>query len=116
MVPLTPLESEVLGLMSWDSYHLGEIVSVVRGFDRLQDEYSVYRTLTALLESWIARGWLMLAARPTFSPFLTSVEQVVPYLEAYGLRAIAEESDVALPELELTEQAFRDVEWLRGVV
>ena len=116
MIPLTPLESEVLGLMSWDSYHLGEIVSVVRGADALQDEFSVFRTLIALLESWIARGWLMLAARPTFPAVVRSIEQVVPYLEQHGVQAIAEESDLALPELELTEQAFRDVEWLRGVV
>jgi len=116
MVPLTPLESEVLGLMSWDSYHLGEIVSVVRGADPLHDDFGVYRTLVALLESWIARGWLTLASRPTFPTVLPSVEQVVPYLEQYGVQAIAEESDIALPELELTEQAFRDVEWLRGVV
>jgi hypothetical protein len=102
--------------MAWDSYHLGEVVSFVRDADPSQDEFGVYRTLIALLESWNARGWLMLAARPTGPVIVTSVEQVVPYLEQYGVWAIAAESDVTLPELELTDQAFRDVEWLRGVV
>jgi len=116
MVPLTQMESDILGDLAWDDHYLGEVVAMVRGAHPLGDDYGVYRELVALLESWIARGWLTLAPRRTRPGLLSSIEQLVPYLEQYGPDAVTEESDVVLPEVTLTEQAFRDVEWLRGVV
>jgi hypothetical protein len=116
MVSLTPMESEVLGEMAWDSYSLGEVVYFVRDANPPLDEFGLYRAVITLLESWIPRGWLMLAKRPFRPHFLSSIEQVLPYLAEYGPEAIAEESTIPLPEVELTDQAFRDVEWLRGLV
>ena len=102
--------------MAWDSYHLGEVISFIRGADPLLDDFTLYRTTLALLNSWIARGWLSLAIRPTLPPVLSSIDQLAPYLEECGVQVVSEENQVRLPEVELTEQAFRDVEWLRGVV
>jgi hypothetical protein len=51
MISLTPLESEVLGEMAWDSYHFGEVLSFVRGADPSQNEPGIYRTVVALLDS-----------------------------------------------------------------
>lgn len=116
MVPLTPLESEVLGEMAWDSYRLDEVICFVRDASPLLDQFGLYREITALLETWIARGWLMLAKRPTRPHFLSSIEQVLSYLERLGPDVVGEENLAEFPEVELTDQAFRDVEWLRGLV
>ena len=116
MVPLTPVESEVLGEMAWDSYRLDEVICFLRDASPPLDQFALYREVTTLLQAWIARGWLMLAKRPTRPHFLASVEQILPYLDQLGPDVVGEENSAELPEVELTDQAFRDVEWLRGLV
>lgn len=116
MVPLTQMESDILGDLAWDDHGLGEVVPMVRGAHPLLDGYGVYRELVALLETWIGRGWLTLAPQPGRAPSLASVDELLPYLARHGPAALDPDSDVPLPAITLTDQAFRDVEWLRGVV
>jgi hypothetical protein len=116
MVPLTQLESDILGDLVWDDHSVGEVVPMIRSAYPMLDEYGIYRELVALLESWIQRGWLTIVVPPTQRSLLSSIDQLLPYLAQHGPDAIAEDSEAPLPQVTLTEQAFRDVEWLRGVV
>lgn len=116
MVPLTRLESEVLGEMAWDSYRLDEVICFIRDASEPGDQFGLYREVTTLFAAWITRGWLMLAKRPSRPHFLSSIEQILPHLERIGPDVVGDENSAELPEVELTDQAFLDVEWLRGFV
>jgi hypothetical protein len=116
MVPLTPLETDILGDMAWDSHFVGEIVGFVRSTDAYADDFSVYRQTVALLEAWTERGWLQLADKPTLPPHVRTMEQLLAEFSHEGVRAVSDESVIAHIEIDLTDQAFRDVEWLRGAV
>ena len=116
MVPLTPLEADILGDMAWDSHYVAEIVGFVRAADSFADDFSVYRQTVALLESWTERGWLQLADKPTRPPRFRTMQQLLAEFTHEGVRAVSDESTIGLIEIDLTDQAFRDVEWLRGAV
>lgn len=116
MVELTPLEADILGDMAGDSHLVGEIVGFVRAADKFADDYGIYHQAFALLESWTSRGSLQLADKASRPVGLRTMEQLIAQFGLEGIRAVSEESDVWLVEIDLTDQAFRDVEWLRGAV
>ncbi|MGH7623686.1 MAG: hypothetical protein ACREOJ_00010, partial [Gemmatimonadaceae bacterium] len=116
MIPLTELEADILGDMAWDSHLVGEIIGFVRSANPLADDFSVYRLTYSLLESWIDRGWLQLAPKPHNCEGLSTIRGLLPYFERHGVDVVSTECIVDLPEIDLTDQAFLDVEWLRGAV
>ena len=116
MIPLTPLESEILGEMAWDSHLVGEIMGFVRSSMPYPSDYSVFRETYELLDKWIERGWLDLGKQPHDCEGISTIQDVLPYLERHGPSLTSPESDVPLPEVDLTDKAFLDVEWLRGAV
>ncbi|HWG32751.1 MAG TPA: hypothetical protein VN650_01190 [Gemmatimonadaceae bacterium] len=115
MIPLTELESDILGDMAWDSHGVGEIVGLIRSANPLYADAEIYRDLLELLTSWIDRGWLSVVAQPAHELPVASIADLLPYLERHGISAVSLDSAVPLPEIDLTRQAFVDVEWLRAV-
>jgi hypothetical protein len=111
---LSPLEEDILGELAWDSHGVGELAGFVRASQPELDDPGVFRLTRALLATWIERGWLALASDPRPGGGLSSIEDLLPYLDRHGPRALAVDGDVELPEVDLTLQAFRDVAWLRG--
>ena len=116
MIPLTPLESDILGDMAWDSHSVGEIIGFIRSANSWYSDVEIYQELIALLRSWVERGWLRVLEKPTYGVGLNDISELIPYLEHHGPDLVSLESDVPLPEIDLTDQAFEDVEWLRGAV
>lgn len=116
MVQLTALEVDILGDMVWDSHLVGEIAGFVRSTEPFLDGFGVYHQMLELLESWTARGWLRLAEKPSQPTDMTTMEQLIARITREGVVAVSEDSTVAHVEIDLTDQAFRDVEWLRGAV
>jgi hypothetical protein len=113
---LTELEQDILGDMAEDSHGVGELVGFIRSRDPKAANEVIFARLRALLADWITRGWLQLgpAHRPRAN--LTSIDQLLPWLDSHGPLVVGIDSDVELPELDLTDQAFADVPWLRGAV
>jgi hypothetical protein len=116
MIALTELEADILGEMAWDSHLVGEIIGFVRAANPLEDDFGVYRLTYGVLESWIARGWLRLAAKPHDCEQLSTIEDLLPYFANHGVDVVSTDCIVPLPTIDLTDQAFVDVEWLRGAV
>ena len=116
MVQLTPLEADILGDMACDSHGVGEIVGFIRSANPYADDFVVFRLTRELLDSWIQRGWLDLAPEPRPQGGLRGIEELLPLLDQLGPRAVSLENYIRLPEIDLTNQAFHDVEWLRGAV
>ena len=116
MISLTPLESDILGDMASDSHNVGELVGFIRSDNPHFTDSDIFRDLINLLSTWIDRGWLSVVAKPSYGQPMASVAELIPYLEHHGVAAVAVESDIKLPEVDLTKQAFLDVEWLRGAV
>ena len=116
MMQLTALEVDILGDMAWDSHFVGEIADFIRSAEPLLDDFGVYHQVLDLLESWTERGWLRVAERPSQPADLTTMEQLITRITRDGAVAASEDSTVAHVEVDLTDQAFRDVEWLRGAV
>lgn len=95
---------------------MGEIAGFIRSAEPLLDDFGVYRQMLELLESWTARGWLRVAEKPSQPADLTTMEHLIARIMQEGVVAVSEDSTVAHVEVDLTDQAFRDVEWLRGAV
>jgi hypothetical protein len=101
--------------MAWDSHGVGELVGFIRSTDPAQSDATIFATLRALLTSWIERGWLDLG--PSHRAGLGDVRELVPFLDQHGpAGVVALDSDLRLPEVDLTDRAFADVEWLRGKI
>jgi hypothetical protein len=116
MIALTPLEQDILGDMAGDSHGVGELVGFIRSSNPYFTNFDIFADLRALLERWIARGWLRLCHSPERRSGLSSIQDLLPFLDRVGPDAMDVESKVTLPEINLTDQAFIDVEWLRGAV
>jgi hypothetical protein len=116
MLQLTALEVDILGDMAWDSHFVGEIVGFVRTAEPLLDDVGVYRQTLELLESWTARGWLRVAREPMRPADPNTMEQLIDRVMREGTVVVSKDSMVAHVRIDLTDQAFLDVEWLRGAV
>jgi len=72
------------------------------GFVRQQISYptdfAVYRETYQLLEKWIDRGWLDLADKPHGCEGISSIQDLLPYLERHGASIVSEESDENFPK------------------
>jgi hypothetical protein len=113
---LTELEVDILGDMAQDSHGVGELVGFIRSRDPTAPNPIIFHRLRALLASWMERGWLQLAGPPRPTAGLQSIDGLLPWLDAQGPAVVGLDSDVELPEVDLTDRAFGDVHWLRGAV
>ena len=116
MIQLSPLEQDILGDMASDSHGVGELVGFIRSANPFLNNTEIFQELCDLLDRWIARGWLQLRPSLAHPTDLTSIDQLLPFLNRVGPDAMDIHSNTALPEVDLTDQAFVDVEWLRGAV
>lgn len=105
-----------MGDLASDSPNVGEIIGFVRSSNPLQSDYDVHRATLTLLTSWIERGWLRVVPQPAYGLPMRTIEELMPYLEHHSIDVAAPDSSIPLPEIDLTDQAFADVEWLRGAV
>ena len=113
---LTPLEADILGDMAWDAHGVGELAGFIRAANPQAADTEVFSQTRALLATWIERGWLALGRADRERAGLSDVSELLPFLDRHGPSILSVESSEPLPEVSLTEQAFRDVEWLRGAV
>ncbi len=116
MIPLTPLEQDILGDMAGDAHGVGELVGFIRAANPYYTNSEIFAALHALLARWIDRGWLRLHGASHSRTGLNDVGDLLPYLDRLGSDAMDPESDLPLPALDLTDQAFVDITWLRGAV
>jgi hypothetical protein len=110
---LTELETDILGDMAEDSHGVGELVGFIRSRDPGASNAAIFRQLRTLLASWIARGWLQLASPNRPRAGLLSIDQLLPWLDGHGPEVVGLDSQVVLPEVDLTDRALADVPWLR---
>jgi hypothetical protein len=113
---LTKLECDILEQMAWDAHNVDEIIGFIRASSSYLGDFEIYRLTHDLLATWIDRGWLTLGKPGPDKPRLASVNEVLTFLEQHGPEAVSLDSEVPLPDITLTDQAFLDVEWLRGAV
>ena len=116
MIDLSPLEQDILGDMAWDSHGVGELVGFIRSANPYFDNFQIFRDLRALLDRWIGRGWLKMAESSERRAGVATIGDLLPFLDRVGPEAMDVDSAVPLPEIALTDQAFDDVEWLKGAV
>src|SRR5688572_1483957 len=109
MVSLTPLENGILGLMSWDAYGVGELTGHLRTHDMFETDADIFARLHHLLTTWNERGWLEVSPVPGDEAGVRDMAELLRYLDAAGPDIVSDESEVPLPTVELTEQAFREV-------
>jgi len=116
MIQLSLLEQDILGDMASDSHGVGELVGFIRSANPFFNNGEIFRELYDLLDRWIARGWLQLRPSLAYPTDLKSIDELLPFLNRVGPDAMDIDSNAVLPEVDLTDQAFVDVEWLRGAV
>ena len=116
MIELSPLEQDILGDMASDSHGVGELVGFIRSANPYFTNFDIFGELRALLQRWIGRGWLQLCDSSQRRAGLGTIHDLLPFLDRVGPDAMHVDSDVPLPEIGLTDQAFIDIEWLRGAV
>src|SRR2546426_503765 len=98
------------------SHGVGELVGFIRSANPFFNNGEIFRELYDLLDRWIARGWLQLRPSLAYPTDLKSIDELLPFLNRVGPDAMDIDSNAVLPEVDLTDQAFVDVEWLRGAV
>lgn len=109
---LTPLEVDFLGDLAQDDHALREVFEFVR-LHHGDEPTEVRRVGRELLASWYARGWLQVVNKPPDWPGYqaASIHEVLRLVdEAESLGVEFRGADTWLG---LTDQAFRDVEWLQ---
>ena len=102
--------------MASDSHGVGELVGFIRSTNPFLTNTEIFRELYDLLETWIARDWLQLRPSLAHPTDLKRIDELLPFLNRVGPDAMDIDSNTVLPEVDLTDQAFVDVEWLRGAV
>lgn len=110
---LTPLEQDILGDMAWDSHGVGELAGFYRAANPAATDTDVFGFVRGLIATWIERGWLVLGPEDRDRAGLQSIDEVLGFLDAFGPDVLSIESERRLPEVDLSEQAFQDVGWLR---
>jgi hypothetical protein len=113
VIDLSPVEQDILGDMAFDSHGVGELVGFIRSANPYFNDSDIFHKLRALLERWIGRGWLKVCDSHKRRAGPSTVGDLLLLLDRVGPDAMDVESDVELPEVGLTDQAFDDVEWLR---
>jgi hypothetical protein len=111
---LTALEQDILGDMAWDSHGIGELAGFYRAANPTATDADVFDFVRDLISSWIDRGWVTIGPENRERVGLESIDDVVGFLHEYGPDLFSLDSDRRLPEVNLTEQAFHDVPWLRA--
>src|SRR5262245_21774304 len=112
VMELTELEQDILGDMASDSHGVGELVGFIRSRDPEASNEAIFARLHELLSSWLRRGWLQLGPPHRPRAELSSVDQLLPWLDSHGPPVVGVDSQVELPEVDLTDRAFADVPWL----
>jgi hypothetical protein len=113
---LTELEQDILGDMREDSHGVGELVGFIRSRDPAAPDAIIFTRLRALLATWIARGWLQLGPGHRPRAGLASITDLLPWLDGHGPSVVGLDSEVVLPEVDLTRRAYADVPWLGDAV
>ena len=113
---LSPLEADILGDMAWDAHGIGELAGFIRAASPEASDVEVFGQTRALLANWIERGWLDIGPADRERVGLRDITELLPFLDRLGPSILSVQSSDPLPEVDLTEQAFQDVEWLRGAV
>jgi hypothetical protein len=109
---LTPLEEDFLGDLAQDDHALREVFAFVRRHHG-DESTAVRRIGRELLASWHVRDWLRVVNKPPDWPGYqaASIAEVLQLIDA--AESLGVEFRGADTWLGLTEQAFRDVEWLQ---
>jgi hypothetical protein len=109
---LTPLEEDFLGDLAQDHHALREVFEFVR-LHHGDEPTAVRRIGCELLASWYARNWLRVVNKPPDWPGYqaASIAEVLQLVDE--AESVSVEFRGAGTWLGLTDQAFRDVEWLQ---
>jgi hypothetical protein len=107
---LSTLESDLIGDLSKDSHGLWEVFEFVKLHHPSGSDQEVFNRGRELLASWLARGWLRIAANPK-PPGGISESALLQVIDRLGSKAMLASDE--LPWIDLSEKAFRDVSWLR---
>jgi hypothetical protein len=113
---LTPLEQDIIGDIAQDSHGVGELAGYYRAAHPGAPDADVFAFVRSLLATWISRGWLQLGPGTRERAGLENVAELLPFLDYHGPSAVSLDSTVRLPEIDLTDQAHKDVEWLRDAI
>jgi len=110
---LTPLERDLLGDLAADSHALWEIFGFVRLHHPGLPDEAVLGLGRSLISSWLDRRWLALGTAAD-APVSITLADLLPLIDRLGVAATY--GFTGAPWLDLAEQAYVDVKWLRPAV
>jgi hypothetical protein len=108
---LDPLEEDFLGDLARDDHSLYEIFGFVRLHHPDVDEARVFAVGRALVQDWVARGWLELSDDQKTWGEAKSVDDLLSILDRHGIDATRYFE--GSPELRLGENAYAEIDGLR---
>jgi hypothetical protein len=107
---LSSLEHDLLGDLAEDTHGVWEVFEFVRCHNPNAPDTEVFSLGRELIESWINRGWIVLAANHLYPTSVSKMSEPLPALDRLGSQA-TRYFDGA-PSIDIAPKAYNDVDWL----
>jgi hypothetical protein len=109
---LAKLEEDFLGDLSQDVHGVWEVFEFVRLHTPGLTDEKVFEQGVTLINRWFKSGWIAVSDSPVQPSTIRTEVELKAQLSQVGSQATRYFKNA--PSIEITDQAYNDITWLRG--